>query len=230
MKKRCVCFAFCLLLLLALPPRAGAAETFPAFLYEGQLSYAIGGLSAGERVRLYEAEDEKYYIVGNGSGRVKVPWDAILPLPVRVAAVPFVTGEKIASFAGEHFRSATDYLLWVDLSRLQLYVLEYADEGWGLLRTLPCSVGDGAHPTPSGQFAVSYKCASIGKENKYLCRYALCFYGSYMIHSTLFDWAGTAALDSRLGQRISHGCVRVSHNDSLWLYQNIPIGTAVVVR
>ena len=230
MKKRWIFLGTCLLLFLFFPQRVGAVEAFPTFRYEGVLNYAVGTLAAGERVRLYEAEDEKHYIVGDAHGKIKVPWDAITPLTPRTPALSTVTSEDICAYAGEHFRSTTDFLLWVDLSRLRLYVLEYADEGWGLLRSLPCSAGDGAHPTPSGRFAVSYKCASIGKENKYLCRYALCFYGGYMIHSTLFDWAGTEALDSRLGERISHGCVRVSREDSLWLYRSIPIGTAVVVR
>ena len=33
-----------------------------------------------------------------------------------------------------------------------------------------------------------------------------------------------------LGQRVSHGCIRLSNRDALRLYHNVQIGTAVVIR
>ena len=231
MKRRCLFFLF-LFVFLALP--ASAAEStdalFPAFTYEGVLRYGTEGFSEGERVRLYEAEDGKYYAVGARGRRARVPWDAVEAIPKPSPTLPAPTAAEIASYAGAHFESKTDFLIWVDLARARVYVLEYADEGWQVLRNLPASVGDFAHPTPTGRFEVSYKSASIGKEGLYLCRHALCFYGSYMLHSTLFDWAGQNALDGRLGLRISHGCIRLSPNESRYLYETVPIGTAVVVR
>lgn len=227
---------FALILILWQMPTGAVAEAnaehfFPPYIYEGILKEDAAGLSSGTRVRLYEAESGKYYLVGKGKGaRVRVPWDAIAPISKNEPVLPSVDGEMIASYAGEHLSSKTDFILWVDLSRIRLYVLEYADEGWQVIRSLPCTVGDPAHPTPSGRFEISYKCASIGKESLYLCRYALCFYGGYMFHSVLFDWGGSEIIDGRMGMRISHGCVRLRQEDSRWLYESIPIGSTVFIR
>ena len=205
---------------------------FPAYTYEGILRADAGGMVAGTKVRLYEAESGKSYVIGGrkGGGRVRVPWDAIEPIAKPSPVLPDVSERDITLYAGAHCLSKTDFLLWVDLSRTRLYVLEYADEGWALLASLPCAVGDAAHPTPSGRFEICYKSASIGKEDLYLCRYALCFYGGYMLHSVLFDWAGNEIIDGRTGVRISHGCIRLRHEDSKWLYESIPIGTTVFIR
>ena len=237
MGRRVVFFLFSFVCMLSLFPVGARAEEnvdalFPAYTYEGIVKEDIAGIAAGTRVRLYEAESGKSYVIGGrkGGGRVRVPWDAVDPLVTGAKALPPVTEREIALYAGEHFSSKTDYLLWVDLSRTRLYVLEYADEGWQLDRSLPCAVGDASHPTPSGRFEIGYKSASIGKEDLYLCRYALCFYGGYMFHSVLFDWGGNEIIDGRLEMRISHGCVRLRHEDSKWLYGSIPIGTAVYIR
>lgn len=234
MRRFCLFLIF-VLVFASLPQGADAREEadefFPIYIYEGYVNQDTEGFKAGTRVRLYEAESGKHYLVGRkGGSRVRVPWEAITPMQKSPPTPPEASAERITDFAGAHLSSKTDYLLWVDLSRTRLYVLEYADEGWQLLRTLPCAVGDAAHPTPSGRFEISYKCASIGKESLYLCRHALCFYGGYMFHSVLFDWAGGEIIDGRLGMRISHGCVRLRFEDSKWLYESIPIGTAVFVR
>lgn len=224
------------LLVFLLAPIVRAEEMredlFPAYTYEGIMRYDTAGIAAGTRVRLYEAESNKHYVVGGrrGGGRVCVPWDAVEPITKSTPALPAISASDITEYAGEHLASKTEFLLWVDLSRAQLYVLEYADEGWQLLRALPCAVGDAAHPTPSGTFEVRYKCTAIGKEDLYLCRHALCFYGGYMLHSVLFNWGGNDIIDGRMGMRISHGCVRLRHEDSQRLYEEIPIGTTVFIR
>lgn len=225
-------FLFVFLLTPSVQAVGGGDEIFPAYAYEGILRYDTAGIAAGTRVRLYEAESGKHYTVGGrrGGGRVRVPWDAITPIEKSVGALPAVSESDILHYAGAHLTSKTDYLLWIDLSRTRVYVLEYADEGWQLLRTLSCAVGDASHPTPSGTFEVSYKCASIGKEDLYLCRYALCFYGGYMLHSVLFSWGGEDIIDGRMDMRISHGCVRLRYEDSRWLYEAIPTGTTVFIR
>ena len=230
-----VCLALAILFFFSALPVSGKENTdalFPVYIYEGVMRYDTAGIAAGTRVRLYEAESNKHYVVGGrqGGGRVRVPWDAVEPTPKSTPALPTVNASDITEYAGEHLASKTEFLLWVDLSRAQLYVLEYADEGWQLLRTLPCALGDPAHPTPSGTFEVRYKCTAIGKEDLYLCRHALCFYGGYMLHSVLFSWGGEDIIDGRMGMRISHGCVRLRYEDSQRLYEEIPIGTTVFIH
>ncbi len=217
-------------LLLCFGAHASVRENFDACFPPRE---CVGVINAtGERVKILEAEDKKYFLVlTKGGVRKRVEWEALTPLERKERTLEAVDKKTVAYFAGAMgMKSRTDYLLWTDLSRLQTYVLEYGDEGWQVLKILPSSVGDGWHPTPSGRYEVGYKCASIGKENLYLCRNALCFYGSYMYHSVLYDWSGENLIDARLGERISHGCIRLSPEDSRWLYEKIPIGTAVFIR
>ena len=221
-----IAFVFLFTLPISAIPREAFDACFPHY-------YAKGILKAtGEEVKILEAEHEKHYlIVGKNGIRRQVAWDELTPKASEARAPDAVDGKTVAYFAGAMgMKSKTDYLLWTDLSRFQTYVLEYGDEGWHLLRTLPCSLGDSSHPTPSGTYEVDYKCTSIGKENLYLCRNALCFYGSYMYHSVLYSWGGDSLIDERLGERISHGCIRLSPADSKWLYTQIPVGTTVFIR
>ena len=223
-------FLFAIPLLLGFRAHASVREDFDACFPPCASEGVI--IKTGEKVKILEAEDKKYFlVVGKNGIRKSVEWDALTPLSKKERSLDNVDKKTVAYFAGAMgMRSRTDYLVWTDLSRLQTYVLEYGDEGWQVLKILPSSTGDGWHPTPSGRYEIAYKCASIGKENLYLCRNALCFYGSYMYHSVLYDWDGENLIDARLGERISHGCIRLSPEDSRWLYEKIPIGTAVFIR
>lgn len=213
-----------------LPVRA--VELFPRYEPRGEIVGACERYAVGETVVLLSSESGKYYLVrGRDGERHQVPWDAVLPLPPAAPALPAVTAEDIADFASrKNLSTRTGILLWVDLWRTAVYVLEYGDEGYTLLRRLPCSVGDAAHPTPRGVFEIQYKCACIGKENAYLCKYALCFSGDYMFHSVLYDWSGKTLIDDRLSSRISHGCLRLCPEDIRWLYDTVPVGSAVYIR
>ena len=217
--------------LFSLSARA-AADTAEDFAYLFPPSVTEGILKEnGRSVRILEAEDKKHFIVLDSGIRRKIGWDALTPIERTRTPPGEVDDRTVAYFAGAMgLRSKTDYLLWTDLSRFLTYVLEYGDEGWQVIRRIPCALGDASHPTPAGTYAVDYKCTSIGKENLYLCRYAMCFYGSYMYHSVLYDWGGERLIDERLGERVSHGCIRLSPEDSRWLYHTVPVGSTVFIR
>ncbi len=223
---------FLLLLVLPVMGEGSVAHLFPAYRYEGIVTKEAEGLTVGDVVRMLESESEKSHLVMKPNGkRVRLSWDAVTPIVKERPALPPVSAGDVVDFVYEMgYTSKTDFMLFTDLSRYCTYLLEYGDEGWELDRTLPCAVGDALHPTPSGRFEIDYKCACIGKTDSYLCRHAMCFYGSYMYHSVLLDWKGTAVLDGRLSAAISHGCIRLSPEDSATLYAIIPTGTAVYIR
>ena len=123
----------------------------------------------------------------------------------------------------------TRYLLWTDLWRLETYVLKKEEGRWSLLRRLPCSVGDAANPTPEGFYHIGVHRASFGRSGYYKAVYAMQISGNYLYHSILLAENGEI-LDGRLGERISHGCIRHSLEDSRWLYETIPDGTSVLIR
>lgn len=57
-------------------------------------------------------------------------------------------------------------------------------------------------------------------------------HGIYLFHSVPVDQQGDYKLDeaAKLGrQPASHGCVRLSVPDAKWLYEQLPVGTKIVI-
>lgn len=213
------------------PVSMGVSELFPQYRQSGVTLHAVGEIPEGTEVEITMAENlRSFSLLWQGKAAV-AGWEDILPTVPEPPSLPPVGEPELVRCIGElGLRSATDYLLWTDLWRLTTYVLVKEGGGWKLLASLPCSAGDLSHPTPRGVYRVQYHSMYLGKEEHYLCKYALCFSGDYLYHSVLLTWNGRATLDGRLGERVSLGCVRHSLSDSQWLYDLIPDGTTVLIR
>jgi hypothetical protein len=65
----------------------------------------------------------------------------------------------------------------------------------------------------------------IGSKNRRiegeLGKYALDTGNGYMLHGTPYP--------ETVGQRSSHGCIRMKDDDIAWLYENVPVGTKVYI-
>ncbi len=145
--------------------------------------------------------------------------------------LPEVSDAEIARAAALLAPTAkTRYLLWTDLYRLKTYVLERVDGEWRVLRRLPCSAGDASHPSPEGLFRLGVHRLTFGRQGYYSAAWALQISGNYLYHSVLLTPSGDRVLDGRLGERISHGCIRHALEDSRWLYETVPDGTAILIR
>lgn len=55
-----------------------------------------------------------------------------------------------------------------------------------------------------------------------LGRYRLDLGDGYLLHGTPYT--------ASIGQRSSHGCIRLGDDDIAWLYRNVPVGTPVIIR
>jgi lipoprotein-anchoring transpeptidase ErfK/SrfK len=123
----------------------------------------------------------------------------------------------------------TRYRVVVNLSTRRLSLLR-AGRAVG---TWAAAVGTTTNPTPSGRFAVSELVRQRDRDG---------FFGPYIItltaHSSRlneFDGGdGRVAIHgtnrpSLLGQRVSHGCIRISNAVSARLGRTIPPGTPVDV-
>lgn len=105
-----------------------------------------------------------------------------------------------------------------------------------LIKTMVCSTGTDASSTPKGNFKIglkendrgySFYSPKYGQGAYYWVR----FWGDYLFHSIPFD-ANRKIIPQeaqKLGQKASHGCVRLSMENAKWLYNTIPPGTALVV-
>ena len=51
----------------------------------------------------------------------------------------------------------------------------------------------------------------------------------YSIRFYMFQEVNQPLVDGRLGINASHGCVRLALTNAKWIYDNIPVGTKVVI-
>ena len=207
------------------PPERDLHALFPPFVQPGLLLLNSGG---SVPVELLSAESDVSYRIRYPSGsEATVGWDKIAPLAPESPVLPNPTSaETLAFLGGKLGEPLPDWVFFVDLSRLTVTAVENGE----VVRVMPCSAGDAGHPTPRGRFATDYKTEFMGKEGVYLCRWGVHYYGGYLLHSVLYTWRGDEILDGELSARISHGCVRLSPDDSRWIYETAPLGAVVLVN
>lgn len=125
--------------------------------------------------------------------------------------------------------SSSNYLLVTDLKNRLTYVFKRENDRWEQLYKWSCTIGKPSTPTITGTFFISGRKPGFGT-NIYSVKYATRIRGPYYYHSILYNAEGTKIKDGRLGEALSHGCVRLSTQNAQWIYDNIPDGTTVFIH
>lgn len=123
--------------------------------------------------------------------------------------------------------SETDYLVWVSKSEFLVRVFIGSKGNWKCVNSFPCAIGAPKTPTIEGEFRY-YQYQKRWEYNKYYCGPIMRFKGGYAIHSTLIKYDGTP-YDNRVGEKISHGCVRVRPENIKWLVNYVPLYSKIYV-
>lgn len=111
----------------------------------------------------------------------------------------------------------SNYQITIDLGARRLYL----KQGERTLRSFPIAVGDPQTPTPVGRWLIVQKVINPGGPFGSRWMRLSIPWGGYGIH-------GTNA-PSLIGQPVSHGCIRMRNPDVEWLYNQVPLGTLVIV-
>lgn len=112
------------------------------------------------------------------------------------------------------------YKLLVDLESQHVYIYKYNK----LQKTMLCSSGMDGYETPKGKFTITdrgdYFYSDKYDEGAY---YWVRFHGVYLFHSVPYDENKNIIKSEadKLGEKASHGCVRLSTEDAKWIYDNI---------
>lgn len=124
-----------------------------------------------------------------------------------------------------------DFGVVVDTNQQQIYI--YKNEQ--LIKNFLCSTGieEGKSYTPKGIYLLGDRGTSF-----YSKRYGqggynwVRFCNNYLFHSVPFDVNRKIIPEEadKLGEKASHGCVRLSIDDAQWFYDNMPRGTMVIVK
>ncbi len=129
--------------------------------------------------------------------------------------------------------SKTKYLVAVSRELNRVCVYKKSNGSWVVYKYMKCTTGAKSTPSPRGSFTVPKKKTYLGffgLGRDYYCWYATRIVGGVYFHSVLYQPASKTALyDGRLGQNLSHGCIRLELKNAKWMYDNIKPGTKVVI-
>ncbi len=211
----------------------GLTDLFPDTRVKGIMKYAAGGFSKGETVSVRQASSNSaYYLAGKSGNSVKVPWNSV-SIQKSPVTKQEATNQQIEDYINsKNFSSKTSYFVWTDIYRQRTYVFKGSQNKWKLVRSMLSSTGKDTHLTPVGSYTLNVRVPSFGG-SKYRVKNAFGFIGTtYLYHSVLYDPTGTRLLSGwgNLGNKASSGCIRLSPDDSAWLYKTMPIGTGIYIN
>lgn len=143
----------------------------------------------------------------------------------------------LAALFNENAKKALKpYVLKVstDDQRVYVYAPDRDGEYTDLVKTMKCSTGRNATPTPKGTYTDTARGARWHYFTKFDCwaQYAFYIEGDIMFHSVLYNQKEgrvTQSSVNHLGSKASHGCVRLSVEDAKWIWNNCPANTKVIV-
>ena len=142
----------------------------------------------------------------------------------RTTYVPSDRQEMVWKAQG--YYSSTNWLILVDNMDNKVGIFNGSRGNWNLVQYWTCTTGKASTPTVLGEYQVGSRGYSFG--SGFTCYYWTQFYHDYLFHSIPYDENTFRVQDGRLGQNLSHGCVRLDINNAKWIYDNIPTRTKVV--
>lgn len=192
----------------------------------GWLGWAKNGASAGTLNYGYQVEAYQVALVRKGGAAPGSGNNAYISKPV----ISSKNMWKIATGGVQPNLSGRKNLrIEVSIANQRVYIYD----GSSLIYTMWCSTGLPGSPTPLGNFRIeaerglSFGGAFGG------ARYWRSFkgHGVYLFHSVPIDGRGNYIISEaeKLGQRASHGCIRLSVPDAIWFYNQTPYNTPVRV-
>lgn len=135
------------------------------------------------------------------------------------------------------YSSSTNYMVWVNLYTTTVNIFEGSEGKWKLIKTAECTIGAPNTPTRPGVYSIyskthhwSFDDTNTGRTDVSRCNYVSLFDGGIAFHTRLY-YSGTSTFygNSSLSAELSHGCVRCPDEIAIFIYNNCPIGTRVVV-
>ena len=129
------------------------------------------------------------------------------------------------------YSSNTNYLVWINRAYQHVNVFTGSKGSWKLTKSFVVGTGAPGTETPVGVTKVTYKLKAGWTTSTYTVRPVVGFYPDtgYAFHSRLCTPKTDKEYDFSSGYPVSHGCVRMQKSDINWIYDNVPIGSTVVI-
>lgn len=138
---------------------------------------------------------------------------------------------KTAWVNGRGLESKTDYLIWVSIAMQRVNIFQGTQGSYELIRSNIVGTGAPGRGTPVGTYTTTYKQTNGWTTSSYTVKPVVGFKQGtgYAFHSRLYYPNSSNIKDASIGYPISHGCVRMYDEDVNYIFDNIPVGTTVVV-
>ncbi len=129
------------------------------------------------------------------------------------------------------YSSKTEYLIWINLSMQRVNIFKGSKENWVLQKSFIVGSGAPGSGTPVGIYTVTYKQSYGWTTSSYTVKPVVGFKtnSGYAFHSRLYYPNSSRLKDASIGYPVSHGCIRMYDEDLAYIWDNIPVGTTVVV-
>lgn len=125
--------------------------------------------------------------------------------------------------------SDTNYYIYVDLPNQRVNIFAKFKGKWVLDNSFLCASGTSYTPTVRGHFKVGDKGPMFRTGSNTICNYYTRISGDYLFHTVLLD-NNENIKDGRLGNPLSHGCIRLAIDDAKYIYTTIPYGTSISIQ
>ena len=199
-----------------------------------KLSKTNGWLDAGTAVKYIDYYDinEKHYsaqlLLENGY-TCWVPHSSIRISTKNYTVYSDHSNEDKEIFVNaKDYESVTDWLVWINLERQKINVFRGSKGKWHIYGVFPCATGKNSTPTIAGVFKYS-RYTPKWDFGKYYVKYVMVFNGGHAFHSRTYRTSNNLLLDETIGTTTSLGCVRMYDEDVIWLRDNLPMNSTVVV-
>ncbi|MCD8199501.1 MAG: InlB B-repeat-containing protein [Coriobacteriaceae bacterium] len=191
----------------------------------GWLGWAVNGQMAGTTLKRFSASA---YQVKLALKKTPAPGITSNHSSGKNGVLKFANAQKGMIKRAQKYSSATKYLILINTKADVVGVFTGKKGEWIMLQAYRCAAGKPSTPTIKGQYTTQSKGLSFG--DGYTCWYYTQIRGNYMMHSILYNpGSKTSVQDGRLGVNVSHGCVRMALSSAKWIYDNVPLGTKVVI-
>lgn len=127
-------------------------------------------------------------------------------------------------------KSKTKYLIAVDCTQNRVCVYQGKKNKWNLKYYWKCATGKKQTPTIKGKFKVCGKVSHFGEKKGYSVWYATRIKYEYYFHSVLYKpYSKTVIKNGKLGENLSHGCIRLQMANAKWIYKNCKKKTTIII-
>ena len=134
---------------------------------------------------------------------------------------PMPSDQRVMLDKAQGYSSRTGYLILVDRSTHKVGVFSGSQNNWSLRYYWSCVTGAPGTPTITGSYyTTGFTRPSLSTDSRAI--YCTQIWGGYFFHSIL-------ASESELGKSLSHGCIRLPYSAANWIYNNIHVGTRVII-